>query len=374
MDRTKGTLMSTEARVVVVPQEQGQPLEVVDVTLPDPGPHEVVVRQFASGICHSHLHTIHNPRPGPAVLGHESTGQVVAVGDSVTDVATGDTVMVTWVPKNQDQARRQGGATELKLPDGRTATSINVFTWATHTIADEMYVVKVPDDIDRETDSIIGCAVITGAGAVLHTAGVKQGDSVAIIGVGGVGLSAVAAAAHLGANPVIAVDLDDTKLEFAKQFGATHGVNATDGDAVSAIKELTPVEGQFDILRQPVAGVDYAFDCIGHASTMKQISEVVRSGEFGQSKGGTAVLVGVPQTPIELDSRHMFIGERSYICSLGGSCEPGEDLPRFIEWHRDGILDLDALVTQRYSIDDIGVAVDDLENGRVAGRSILVFD
>ena len=215
MDRTKGKLMSTEARVVVVPQEQGQPLEVVDVTLPDPGPHEVVVRQFASGICHSQLHTIHNPRPGPAVLGHESTGQVVAVGESVTDLATGDTVMVTWVPKNQDQARRQGGATELKLPDGRTATSINVFTWATHTIADEMYVVKVPDDIDRETDSIIGCAVITGAGAVLHTAGVKQGDSVAIIGVGGVGLSAVAAAAHLGANPVIAVDLDDTKLEFA---------------------------------------------------------------------------------------------------------------------------------------------------------------
>ena len=128
MDRTKGTLMSTEARVVVVPQEQGQPLEVVDVTLPDPGPHEVVVRQFASGICHSQLHTIHNPRPGPAVLGHESTGQVVAVGESVTDLATGDTVMVTWVPKNQDQARRQGGATELQLPDGRTATSINVFT------------------------------------------------------------------------------------------------------------------------------------------------------------------------------------------------------------------------------------------------------
>ena len=156
----------------------------------------------------------------------------------------------------------------MELPDGRTATSINVFTWATHTIADEMYVVKVPDDIDRESDSIIGCAVITGAGAVLHTAQVQAGDSVAIIGVGGVGLSAVAAAAQLGADPIIAVDLDDTKLEFAKKFGATHGVNASDVDAVAAIKELTPVEGQFDILRQPVSGVDYAFDCIGHASTM----------------------------------------------------------------------------------------------------------
>ena len=366
--------MPTEARVVVVPQEQGQALEVVDVTLPNPGPNQVVVRQFASGICHSQLHTIHTPRQAPAILGHESTGEVEAVGESVTDLKPGDTVMVTWVPKNQHQARRQGGPTALELPDGRTATSINVFTWATHTIADEMYVVKVPDDIDRESDSIIGCAVITGAGAVLHTAQVQAGDSVAIIGVGGVGLSAVAAAAQLGADPIIAVDLDDTKLEFAKKFGATHGVNASDVDAVAAIKELTPVEGQFDILRQPVSGVDYAFDCIGHASTMKQISEMVRSGEFGQTKGGTAVLVGVPQTPIELDSRHMFMGERAYICSLGGACEPGEDLPRFIEWHRDGILDLDSLVTQRYSIDDIGVAVEDLENGRVAGRSILVFD
>ena len=192
--------MPTEARVVVVPQEQGQALEVVDVTLPDPGPNQVVVRQFASGICHSQLHTIHNPRQAPAILGHESTGEVEAVGESVMDLKPGDTVMVTWVPKNQQQARRQGGSTVLELPDGRTATSINVFTWATHTIADEMYVVKVPDDIDRESDSIIGCAVITGAGAVLHTAQVQAGDSVAVIGVGGVGLSAVAAAAHLGAD------------------------------------------------------------------------------------------------------------------------------------------------------------------------------
>jgi Zn-dependent alcohol dehydrogenase len=366
--------MPTDARVVVVPEEQNQPLEVVDVTFPDPAPHQVVVRQFASGICHSQLHVIHNPRRGPVVLGHESTGEVVAVGTLVAGLQPGDTVMVTWVPKDQTQARRQGGVASVDLHDGRTATSSNVFTWATHTIADEMYVVKVPADIDREASSIIGCAVITGAGAVLHTAKVQSGDSVAIIGVGGVGLSAVAAAAHLGADPIIAVDLDDDKLDFAKKFGATHGVNASQVDPVAAVRDLTEIANQFDVVRQPIAGVDYAFDCIGHAATMRQISEMTRSGEFGQSKGGTAVLVGVPQTPIELDSRYMFMGERSYICSLGGSCAPGEDLPRFIDWHRQGILDLDALVTQRYSIDDIGRAVDDLENGRVAGRSILVFD
>lgn len=366
--------MPTDSRVVVVPQEMGEPVEVVDVTLPDPDPHQVVVKQYASGVCHSQLHTIHNPRPTPAVLGHESTGEVVAIGTEVSDLAVGDTVMVTWVPKDQANARRRGGALTIDLPDGRQANTLNVFTWATHTIADEMFVVKVPSGIDREATCIIGCAVITGAGAVLHTAGVEAGDSVAIFGVGGVGLSAVAAAKFVGADPIIAVDLLDEKLDFAKRFGATHGVNASDGNAVEAIRELTTDAERFDILRKPLRGVDFAFDCIGQPVTMGQISEAVRAGEFGQSRGGTAVLVGVPQTPIELDSRFMFMGERAYILSLGGSCVPAEDFPRFLDWHADGSLDLDALVTQRYGIDDIGKAIEDLENGRIAGRSILVFD
>lgn len=366
--------MPTESRVVVVPEAQGDPLEVMDVTLPDPGPHQVVVRQYASGVCHSQLHTIHNPRANAQVLGHESTGEVVAVGDDVTGLAVGDTVMVTWVPKDVGQARRRGGQLRVDLPTGEQATTLNVFTWATHTLADEMFVVKVADDIDRESTSIIGCAVITGAGAVLHTAGVGAGESVAIFGVGGVGLSAVASARMCGADPIIAVDLDEEKLELAKRFGATHGVNASEVDPVEAIRDLTRRDDRFDIMRQPLAGVDHAFDCIGHAVTMRQISEAVRSGEFGVDRGGSAVLVGVPQTPIELDSRFMFMGERSYVVSLGGSCSPGEDFPRFLQWHADGDLDLDALVTTRYGIDDIGRAVEDLENGRTAGRSVLVFD
>ncbi len=365
--------MPTDARVVVIPQEAGAGPEVVDVALPDPTGHEVVVAQHASGVCHSQLHTIHNPRTAPAILGHESTGTVLAVGDQVTTVAVGDTVMVTWVPKDLENARRRGGPMRLELPDGRVAATLNVFTWATHTIADEMFVVKVPDGIDMEATAIIGCAVITGAGAVLHTAGVGPGNSVAIFGVGGVGLSAVAAAKFVGADPIIAVDLVEEKLDFAKRFGATHGVNASAGDPVEAIRELTTDEGRFDILRQPLRGVDFAFDCIGHRSTMEQIQQATHAGEFSQSKGGTAVLVGVPQENVELDTRHMFIGERAFISSLGGSCEPGVDFPRFLQWHADGDLDLDALVTQQYTIDEIGQAVNDLENGRVAGRSIMVF-
>jgi Zn-dependent alcohol dehydrogenase len=237
-----------------------------------------------------------------------------------------------------------------------------------------MFVVKVPAGIPVEATAIIGCAVITGAGAVLHTAGVQPGESVAIFGVGGVGLSAVAAAKMCGADPIIAVDLQDDKLDFAKRFGATHGVNASSGDAVEQIRALTQSDVELDIMRQPVAGVDYAFDCIGAAITMTQIAEATRGGEFGQSKGGTAVLVGVPQTPIELNSMHMFIGERAFITSLGGSCTPAEDFPRFLDWHANGDLDLDALVTQRYGIDQINEAVHDLEQGRITGRSILVFD
>lgn len=366
--------MSVDARVVVIPQEAGAGPEVLDVALPDPSGHQVVVKQYASGICHSQLHTIHNPRATPQVLGHESTGEVVAVGPDVTGLAPGDSVMVTWVPKDQESARRRGGPLQLELGDGRTATSINVFTWATHTIADEMFVVKVPSGIDAEATCIIGCAVITGAGAVLHTAGVKASDSVAIFGVGGVGLSAVAAAKFVGANPIIAVDLSEEKLDFAKRFGATHGVNASDGDPVEAIRALTTDGQRYDILRQPLRGVDFAFDCIGHQITMSQIHQATRAGEFGQSRGGTAVLVGVPQRSLELDTMHLFIGERAYISSLGGSCEPAVDFPRFLQWHADGDLDLNALVTQRYAIDDIGQAVDDLEQRRIAGRSILVFD
>ncbi|MFN0026552.1 MAG: zinc-binding dehydrogenase [Acidimicrobiales bacterium] len=366
--------MPTAARVVVVPQEQGQPLDVVDCELPDPGPHEVVVRQFASGVCHSQLHNIHSPRRTPLIVGHESTGEVLATGNNVTGLAVGDTVMVTWVPKDVDQARRRGGAYKLTLPDGRVAVTANVFTWATHTVADEMFVVKVPSGINRESTAIIGCAVITGAGAVLHTANVQPGDSVAIFGVGGVGLSAVAAARKCGANPIIAVDLAADKLELATRFGATHTVNASEVDPVAAIRDLTRAEGRFDILRQPLSGVDFAFDCIGLPVTMGQIAEVTRPGEFGHTRGGVAVLVGVPQTPLELDARFLFIGERSYRASLGGSCSPAEDFPRFLDWYDRGDLDLDALVTTRYPIDDIGRAVEDLERGRIAGRSVLVFD
>jgi Zn-dependent alcohol dehydrogenase len=363
--------MPTPARVVVVPGTEG-PLQVVDLKLPDPGPYQVVVKQFASGICHSQLHQMHRPRTGaPQILGHESTGVVIAKGNQVSHVKEGDTVMVTWVPRDGERATRRAEMVSLEVPGGTAST--NCFTWADNTIADEQFIVKVPDNIKKDVTAIIGCAVMTGSGAVYHTAGVKKGQSVAVFGVGGVGLSAIAAAKVVEADPIIAVDLDDSKLEFAKKFGATHGVNASQGDPIEAIRELTRSDTDFNMMGLPVAGVDFAFDCIGVKKTMEQILPAARPGVLGKTTGGTAVLVGVPSTNVELDARDLLISEKKYIGSIGGSCRPDRDFPMFLRWYHEGDLDLDALVTERFAIDQINEATKALEQGKIAGRSIMEF-
>lgn len=364
--------MPTPARVVVLPADDG-PLQVLDLELPDPGPHQVVVKQFASGVCHSQLHQIHTPRQSPVVLGHESTGIVLHTGSEVTNVAAGDTVMVTWVPRDAAAATRNPEPAVLTLPDGSTASSQNVFTWADTTIADEQYVVKVDSNIEKEVTAIIGCAVMTGAGAVENTASVQKGDSVAIFGVGGVGLSAVVAAKKLGAHPIIAVDLDEEKLAFAKEFGATHTINAGETDPVAAIKALTPQSERLTMFEGEVSGADFVFDCIGLKQTMEQIVPAARTGFFGAAPGGTAVLVGVPMTPVELNAMDMLINEKKFIGSIGGSCSPDRDFSKYLAWYKDGSLNLDSMVTARYSIDDINEATRALAAGEIAGRAILVF-
>ena len=364
--------MPTPARVVVLPADDS-PLKVVDVELPDPGPYQVIVKQFASGICHSQLHQMHTPRQAPVILGHESTGIVVKKGSEVTHISEGDTVMVTWVPRDAAGAKRNADAATLQLPDNSIATSQNVFTWADTTIADEQYVVKVDSNIEKEVTAIIGCAVMTGAGAVENTAGVKRGESVAIFGVGGVGLSAVVAAKKLGANPIIAVDLDDDKLSFAKSFGATHIINAGKTDPVAAIKALTLQSGQMTMFEGEVSGADFVFDCIGLKQTMEQIVPAARTGFFGAQPGGTAVLVGVPMTSVELNAVDVLINEKKFIGSIGGSCSPDRDFSKYLEWYKDGSLNLDSMVTARYGIDDINEATRALASGEIAGRAILVF-
>ena len=364
--------MGTQARVVVLPQQPG-PLRIEELDLPDPGPSQVVVKQYASGVCHSQLHQMHRERASPVILGHESTGVVLKAGADVTHVTEGDTVLVTWVPRDAANIRQEPVRSVLEVSGG-TAQSENVFTWADHTLADQQYVVKVAPETPRDVTAIIGCAVMTGAGAVINTADVQPGQSVVIFGVGGVGLSAVVGARMAGANPIIAVDVDDAKLEFAKRFGATHGINAAEGDPIPAIHALTPHENQRTIMSTPVTGADFAFDCIGIRQTMEQIVPACRAGHFGACSGGTAVLVGVPNTPVELNAIDVLISEKQFIGSIGGSCAPDRDFPTFLDWHSNGDLDLDAMVTARYSIDDINEATRALEAGEISGRAILEFD
>ena len=350
--------MKTRAAVHV---KHGEPLSVEEIELPDPGDGQVQVRLYASGICHSQLHQLHNPdHATPALLGHEATGVITAAGPGVTHVREGDRVMVTWVPRDSNEGRPRPAPTPYRFRGQEYASG--VYTWAEDLLVSEELVIPLDASVPVDDTAIIGCAVVTGVGAVLGTAKVQPGETVAVFGAGGVGLNAIAGARIAQAGRVIAVDLSDEKLEFAREFGATDVVNASQGDPVEAIRDLTG------------GGVDYAFDAIGLEVTTQQIVQAVRPGILGVKRGGTAVLVGVPQGPATIDARALLIGERILRGSLGGSSHPQTDFPQYVEWYKQGLLPLDKLVTKRYgSLDDINEGIRSLEQGAIAGRSVMVY-
>ena len=353
--------MNTMARVVVLPPG-GEKLQIQSVRIPDPGPWEVVVEQRATGVCHSQLDHIAAADPGQSlVLGHESSGVVVAKGDRVEHVQVGDDVLVTWLPRSRT---RPAQPVRIPLENGDWAVTRNVFTWGTHSLADEQYVVKVPKGLPGDLVSIIGCAVMTGAGAILNCAEVKAGESVAIWGVGGIGQAAVAAARNVGASPVIAIDINDAKLKLATQIGADQVVNASEVNAVAQIRSLT---------RAPdgVEGVDYSVDCTGRADNLAKSVAALRPGVAGRRLGGTAVLVGAIRTSFELGGMEMVNGQKRLTGCMGGNSVPDRDFRTFVDWYQTGRLDLAALVTDRYPLDRANEAVEDLRAGRILGRAVI---
>lgn len=361
------------ARVVVAPADSDD-LEVREVPIPDPEAHQVIVQQVAAGVCHSQLHQLRRPRQAPLVLGHESSGVVIATGSAVRSLEEGDTVLVSWVPRWPAEGP-DPSPTGLPLPDGtRAVAPQGVFTWADITLADERFVVKVPADTPMVEASILGCAVMTGAGAVLNTAAVRRGNSVAVIGAGGVGLSAIAAARIVGAGPIIAIDLSDEKLRLAQDFGATHLINASAGDPVEEVRSLTTQPDQSTYSGDTVSGVDFSFDCIGIEATMRQALAVARSSAFGgPAAGGTAVVVGAGTGTFQLDARDLLVNQKRLIGSLGGSGAPDRDFPRLLDWWRSGGLAVDRLVTDRFKLHEVNEAVDSLARGTIRGRAVLVF-
>jgi S-(hydroxymethyl)glutathione dehydrogenase/alcohol dehydrogenase len=353
--------MTTEARIVVLPPG-GTTLEVQEVTLPSPQAFEVVVEQRATGVCHSQLgHIAHADPTQPLILGHESFGVVIAAGKDVEHVEVGDEVFVTWLPRVTSRSPHRS---RIPLADGGWAVSKNVFTWGTHCLVDEQYVVKADPGFPPDIGSIIGCAVMTGAGAVVNSADVKAGDSVAVWGVGGVGLVAVAAARAVGAAPVIAIDIDQTKLSLAERMGAHHVIDVSQVDAVEAVRAVT---AHADGTR----GAEHSIDCTGLARNLRSSLAAARPGVPGGPSGGAAVLVGVIRDAVEFTGLDLLNGQKRIIGCLGGGCVPDRDFGTFVDWYRRDLLQLDPLITNRYELDDVNQAVDDLRHGRVVGRAVI---
>ena len=348
--------MKTKA---VVQTTYGEKLIVDELDLPEPRPDQTIVKLRSSGICHSQLHQLSRSSiPRPLVLGHEGSGIVTKVGSDVTHVKEGDHVIVTFVPRTPftGKPERVPSGTIYK---GVSVNEIAVYTWSEDVLTEGEYVVPISKDDPLDLSSIVGCAVHTGAGAVANTVQVRPGDSVAVFGVGGVGMSAIQMASILEAYPVTAVDLSDEKLEFARGFGATHTVNASQVDPVEAIVDMTN------------GGVDYAFDAIGVRLTNEQILPATRSGGSGaDNRGGTAVLVGMPGTEMTLDPGLIMGGQRVYTGSHAATY-PDRDFPMFLRLHKEGKFPLDKLVTKRYTLDQANEACDALKNGQILGRAIF---
>ena len=347
--------------LAAVQTEVGAKLVLEELELPDPGPDQVTVKLFSSGVCHSQLHQMHNPALArPLLLGHEGTGVVLKTGRDVTHVKEGDKCIVTWVPRTPLRGRPAWKPTGARFR-GELAHG-HVYTWSEALLTSSSLVVPIDDEHPDDLSCIVGCAVLTGAGAVLHTANVRPGNSVAVFGVGGVGLSAIRAASILEAYPVIAVDLQEDKLEFARGFGATHTVNASGNvDPVAVIRELTG------------GGVDFAFDAIGVRETCEQILAATREGGMGaDNTGGTAVLIGIPPKEMTLDPGLFMYGQRRYCGSLGAT-HPDDDFPMYLRWHKEGKFPLNQLITTRYKLEDINQACDDLHAGRILGRAIIEY-
>ncbi|WP_123026581.1 S-(hydroxymethyl)mycothiol dehydrogenase [Mycolicibacterium stellerae] len=354
----------------VVAKGVGQPVSREQVVIPDPGPHDVVVAIAACGVCHTDLHY----REGginddfPFLLGHEAAGTVESVGQAVTLVNVGDFVVLNWrAVCGQCRACKKGkpiycfdthnASKKMTLTDGTELTpALGIGAFADKTLVHEGQCTKVDPESDPAVVGLLGCGVMAGLGAAMNTAAVGRGDSVAVIGCGGVGDAAIAGARLAGASTIIAVDRDEKKLQWATDLGATHTVDATQLDVVEAVRELT---GGF--------GADVVIDAVGRPETWKQAF-------YARDLAGTVVLVGVPtpEMTIELPLIDIFSRGGSLKSSWYGDCLPDRDFPALVDLYRQGRLPLEKFVSERISIDDVEKAFTAMHDGRVL-RSVVVL-
>ena len=355
----------------VIARAKGAPVELVDIVVPDPGPGEAVVKVEACGVCHTDLHY----REGginddfPFLLGHEAAGIVEAVGEGVTDVAPGDFVILNWraVCGNCRACNRgkpwycfatHNATQKMTLTDGtELSPALGIGAFAEKTLVAAGQCTKVDPDAEAAAVGLLGCGVMAGFGAAVNTGGVGLGDSLAVIGCGGVGNAAIQGGKVAGATTIIAVDVDDRKLEQAKKFGATHTINSKTEDAVEKIREFT---GGF--------GADVVVEAVGRPETYEQAF-------FARDLAGTVVLVGVP-TPdkeITLPLIEIFGRGGALKSSWYGDCLPSRDFPMLVDLYKQGRFDLGAFVTEKIGIGDVEAAFAKMHDGDVL-RSVVVLD
>lgn len=350
----------------------GQPAEIEEFTIGDPGPDEIVVRILASGVCHTDYGIkmgVYGTDGFPFLLGHEGAGIVEQVGPGVTNVAVGDHVILAWrapcgncrfcrVGKPNFCAASLNATTRMKTQDGQELNPVlGIGTFCTHTLVHARQAIPYDPALPAPQMSLIGCGVMTGVGAALYAAGVTPGTSAAVFGCGGVGDSVIQGARLAGATTIIAVDIDAKKLDWAKKFGATHTVNASETDPVEAIKEIT--QGN---------GANYTFEAVGKAQTLEQAL-------FARDLAGTCVFIGVPGPGPSLElPLQRFFDLGGHLCvSWYGDCLPTRDFPMLADWYRQGALNLDEVVSEKIKLEDAEAAFEAMERGETL-RSVIVFE
>ncbi|MEU2545841.1 Zn-dependent alcohol dehydrogenase [Streptomyces roseolus] len=357
-------------RAAVLPAV-GAPLEITGIELPEPGPGQVRVRLAAAGVCHSDLSLSNGTMrvPVPAVLGHEGSGTVVSVGEGVTHVAPGDGVVLNWAPSCGtchpcslgevwlcDNALSGAANVHARTADGRELhPGLNVAAFAEETVVGAECVLPIPDGVPLTDAALLGCAVLTGWGAVHHAARVREGETVAVFGVGGVGLATLQAARIAGASTIVAVDVSPEKERLARAAGATEYVVASEKTA----REIRALTGGH--------GVDVAVECVGRAVTIRTAWESTRRG--GRT---TVVGIGGKDQQVSFHALEIFHWGRTLAGCVYGNADPAVDLPVIAAHIRDGRFDLGALVTERITLDGIPGAFDAMVAGK-GGRALVVF-
>jgi alcohol dehydrogenase len=359
------------------PYAQSRPLQIVDVELDPPGPREVVVRMRSAGLCHSDLSVINGdrPRPLPMAIGHEGAGEVVETGADVSDLRTGDHVVAAFVPccracepcttgrpalcepgfKANAAGSLLRGARRIHRAGADVHHHLGVSAFAEYAVVARESLVKVDAALPFDEAAVFGCAVMTGVGAVTNTVQPARGATIAVVGLGGVGLAAVLGARLLEPEMLVALDLSDAKLELALQLGATHALNAGDPAAAEQVRELTR------------GGVHYAFEMAGSIKAMELAYRITR-------RGGTTITAGLshPQHLFAVPHVGIVAEERTIKGSYLGSCDPARDIPRYIALYQAGRLPVDRLLSERIALDDLNAAFDRLADGRTV-RQIVSF-